>query len=108
MIKNINSFSCTGCGLCEKVCPMDVFRFRDGQMTIAYLGDCVSCLQCVFICPVDAISAVPGKPAKFNMDNEMAEIKKMMGFHDHPKAAETAMPPWMKAKMKEGKDRDAR
>ena len=32
----------------------------------------------------------------------------MMGFHDHPMAAETAMPPWMKTKMKEGKDRDAR
>lgn len=29
----------------------------------------------------------------------------MMGFHDHPKAAETAMPPWMKAKMKEGKEK---
>ena len=102
MVKSINELACTNCGLCEKICPMDVFRMADGQMKIAYIGDCVSCLQCVFICPVDAIDVVPGKPAKFNMDNEMDDIKKMMGFEDHPMAEETRMPPWMKAKMRGG------
>ena len=98
MIKNINETACINCGLCEKICPMDVFRMQNGQMTAAYVGDCVSCLQCVFICPTDALVAVPGKPAKFNMDNEMQEIKKLMGFQDHPMAEQTRMPPWMKKK----------
>lgn len=98
MVTKINELACTNCGLCEKICPMDVFRMADRQMTIAYVGDCVSCLQCVSVCPVDAIGVVPGKPAKFNMDNEMDAIKKMMGFEDHPMAEQTRMPHWMKKK----------
>ena len=102
MITKINELACVDCGLCEKICPMDVFRMEDGRMKIAYIGDCVSCLQCVSVCPVDAIGAVPGKPAKFNMDNEMKAIKEMMGFEDHPMAEQTRMPPWMKEKRKGG------
>jgi NAD-dependent dihydropyrimidine dehydrogenase PreA subunit len=96
MVTRIYELACVNCGLCEKICPMDVFRVIDGHMMVAYVGDCVSCLQCVSVCPVDAIGVVPGKPAKFNMDNEMAEIKKMMGFEDHPNAAQIRMPPWKK------------
>ena len=66
MITKLNELACTNCGLCEKICPMDVFRMEDGQMKIAYIGDCVTCLQCVSVCPVDAISAVSGKPARRN------------------------------------------
>lgn len=102
MVTKINELACVNCGLCEKICPMDVFRMTDGQMKIAYIADCVTCLQCVSVCPVDAISVVPGKPAKFNMDNEMDAIKKMMSFKDHPMAEQTRMPSWMKAKMKGG------
>ena len=98
MVSNINELACTNCGLCEKICPMDVFRMEDGRMKIAYIADCANCLQCVYICPVDAIRVVPGKPAKFNMDNEMDAVKKMMGFEDHPMAEETRKPPWMKGK----------
>lgn len=104
MITKINELACTNCGMCEKVCPMDVFRVVDGRMKAAYIGDCVTCLQCVSVCPVDAIGAVPGKPAKYNMDTEMEAIKELCGFVEHPMAAETRLPPWMKNKGAGGWD----
>ena len=45
MIRAIDTLACTGCTLCEKVCPVDLFRLADGRMTLAYPGDCCNCLQ---------------------------------------------------------------
>lgn len=80
MIKSIDKILCTNCGLCEKVCQMDVFRSKDGTMTMAYQQDCCNCLQCMLVCPVDALSFVIGEPKKYNMSNEWSSIKQMMGI----------------------------
>lgn len=80
MIKSIDEIMCTNCGLCEKVCPVDIFRTDDnGRVYIAYRGDCCNCLQCMYVCPVDAVVFAPGEPKKYNMDNEWNVIKEMMG-----------------------------
>lgn len=50
MIRAIDPIACTGCTLCEKVCPADLFRMKDGIMTIAYPADCCNCLQCKYVC----------------------------------------------------------
>lgn len=100
MIRAINPISCTGCGLCEKVCPADLFRMGDGVMTIAYPADCCNCLQCKYVCPVDAITFTPAEPKKMNMNGEWPRIKELMGAVDHPQAAITRLPPWELAKRK--------
>lgn len=99
MIKAIDLIACTGCGLCEKVCPVDLFRRVDGTMTIPYQGDCCNCLQCKYVCPVDAISFTPAEAKKLDMNDEWKKIKEIMGAVDHPQAALTRLPPWERAKL---------
>lgn len=100
MIKKIDEIRCTGCGLCEKICPADLFRIDESEhkMKIVYQADCCNCLQCKYICPVDAISFTPSEPVKINMNNEWAKIKEIMGVTDNPQAAETRKPAWQRAK----------
>lgn len=78
MIKSIDVILCINCGLCEKVCQMDVFRSIDDKMMLAYQQDCCNCLECKYVCPVDAIAFVVGQPLKYNMSKEWKEMKKMM------------------------------
>lgn len=80
MIKGIDSILCINCGLCEKVCQMDVFRAADNTMTLAYQQDCCNCLECKYVCPVDAISFVLGEPRKYNMTGEWLQMKTLMGI----------------------------
>lgn len=103
MIKSINLIACTGCALCEKVCPVDLFRMVDGKMTIPYQADCCNCLQCKYVCPVDAISFTSAEPKKLNMNDEWKKIKEIMGAVDHPQAELTRLPPWELAKLKKVK-----
>lgn len=79
MIKKIDAYLCTGCGLCEKVCQMDVFRKNEeGKMSIAYQVDCCLCLECKFVCPTDAIEFVFGVATKYDMSGEWAKMKELM------------------------------
>ena len=75
MIKAIDELSCTNCGFCDDVCPMDVFRRRDGKVYIAYQDDCNHCQQCALVCPVDAIVMTPGMPKKFSRTHRWDLIK---------------------------------
>ncbi|MBW1769109.1 MAG: 4Fe-4S binding protein [Deltaproteobacteria bacterium] len=42
-IENIDRDLCNGCGICVKICPMDVFRLDedDGKAVIRYPEDCL-------------------------------------------------------------------
>lgn len=78
MIQSINDVLCIRCGLCEDVCPTDVFM-RDGEkVSIAYPGDCCHCMECLFICPTEAIVLRPGVPEKFNLRLRWEQIKKAL------------------------------
>lgn len=44
---------CTGCGLCERVCPRQNIVRPEGAPV--WQHDCVECLGCIHICPVSAI-----------------------------------------------------
>ncbi len=44
---------CTGCGLCEKLCPLSNISLKDSRPV---WGDaCTHCMACICICPVEAI-----------------------------------------------------
>ena len=81
MIKKIDKYLCIGCGMCEKVCQMDIFRpSDDGTMSIAYQADCCTCLECKYVCPTDAIEFVLGIPKKYDMGGEWEKMKELMGL----------------------------
>lgn len=80
MIKSIDDLTCISCGLCENVCPMDIFRRHDNKIYIAYPEDCCNCMQCLFVCPVDAVVFVPGVPKKFDARVRWQQIKEALGM----------------------------
>lgn len=50
----INPEKCIGCGLCEKLCPMNNITLTNG---IAFSGDkCTMCYRCISKCPKQAIT----------------------------------------------------
>lgn len=59
-VKRVDVNKCIGCGMCFKVCPMDVFRMNTalGKSVIAYPENCQSCGQCYYNCPVGSLTIV--------------------------------------------------
>lgn len=60
----VNKKTCSACGRCAQICPMDVFRrAEDGRPVVLYPEDCSACMLCVTDCPTGSISVamrVPG------------------------------------------------
>ena len=44
---------CTGCGLCEQLCPVNNVKLKDGKP--AWGGFCTHCMACICGCPMEAI-----------------------------------------------------
>ncbi|MDR3364909.1 MAG: EFR1 family ferrodoxin [Clostridiales Family XIII bacterium] len=47
------SGACTGCGICEQVCPVANIRMENGRPVYAH--HCEACVACIQYCPVRAI-----------------------------------------------------
>ncbi len=62
-VEKIKRESCTNCGRCCDVCPMDVFQRIAGQTFIAYPEDCMSCYLCEIECPAEAL-VISGRRAR--------------------------------------------
>ena len=45
--------ACSGCGLCEKACPLNNIRMEDGKP--CWGNDCTHCMACICSCPLLAI-----------------------------------------------------
>ena len=45
--------TCIGCGLCERLCPLNTISLVDGRP--AWGKDCTHCMSCIASCPVEAI-----------------------------------------------------
>ncbi|MGD2175655.1 MAG: 4Fe-4S binding protein [Candidatus Brocadiaceae bacterium] len=51
----VDEDECTGCGICEDVCPVEAVTLVNGVASIDQ-EECTECLTCVDECPVEAIS----------------------------------------------------
>ena len=45
--------SCTGCGLCQQLCPLNDITLKNGKP--AWGGNCTHCMACICSCPAHAI-----------------------------------------------------
>jgi len=51
----VDSEKCTGCMLCQEICPTDAIRIgEDGKPYLKY-DECWYCLACEVDCPTEAI-----------------------------------------------------
>lgn len=57
---SLNSESCVGCGMCERVCPHGVLIIDQKKAVIVDADGCMECGACAVNCPVEAISVTPG------------------------------------------------
>jgi NAD-dependent dihydropyrimidine dehydrogenase PreA subunit len=51
---------CTGCGMCQEVCPHGVMSVKDGLAVIAHRDACMECSACARNCPHGAIFVQSG------------------------------------------------
>jgi Na+-translocating ferredoxin:NAD+ oxidoreductase RNF subunit RnfB len=52
--------TCTGCGECVLICPVDAIAGLDGQRHVVDKAKCIGCGICITACPVHAISLLGG------------------------------------------------
>lgn len=62
------SDDCTGCGICEKVCPVNNIRMVDGKP--AWQHKCEMCYGCVHFCPKKAIQSRGGPGDKHQTEGK--------------------------------------
>jgi Fe-S-cluster-containing hydrogenase component 2 len=55
MTAKVNEETCTGCGACVEVCPVDAIKMEEGK-AVVNSEECIDCGSCVGECPVEAIS----------------------------------------------------
>ncbi len=54
---NIND-NCTGCGVCVKKCPTEVFQLIDKKSKPANIEECMACRLCEVVCPLNGIAVI--------------------------------------------------
>jgi NAD-dependent dihydropyrimidine dehydrogenase PreA subunit len=60
MIELVSPTRCTGCNICVRVCPTNVFEaVPDAPPVIARQDDCQTCFMCEAYCPEDALFVTP-------------------------------------------------
>jgi Pyruvate/2-oxoacid:ferredoxin oxidoreductase delta subunit len=79
MIESIDIERCTGCGICDAVCPADVIHMQPATVpveveglsrtkllpVIAFREHCITCFSCEMFCPekiVDVHPSVKNRP----------------------------------------------
>ncbi|OGF46495.1 MAG: ferredoxin [Candidatus Firestonebacteria bacterium RIFOXYC2_FULL_39_67] len=56
----LNLHKCSGCGMCLKVCPHEVFAVRNRKAVIVDLDSCMECGACKINCSFGALEVKSG------------------------------------------------
>ncbi len=56
---------CTRCRLCEKICPVDNWRFNKTKNIMEWSHQCIFCMRCFSQCPVTAIQYGRGRKKQY-------------------------------------------
>ncbi len=56
----VNTEKCTGCGLCQRICPVGAALVDNGVVSIS--SACQDCMRCVGFCPENALRVHKAKP----------------------------------------------
>lgn len=57
---NIILSKCTGCGICNKVCPMGVIEIKAKKAALTDYKSCLECGACKLNCEFEAIEVTKG------------------------------------------------
>ncbi len=68
---------CTGCGMCIKVCPHNVFIMKKGKSFERDRDSCMECGACSINCPYSAVQVRAGVGCAY------AILIKMVSGNDH-------------------------
>jgi len=56
--KNVCQFSSGACTECIRVCPVDIFQSKEGQIVVDDEDECTLCYICEQKCPAHAIKVL--------------------------------------------------
>lgn len=68
--------SCTSCGLCKKLCPVQNINLKDGKPT--FLNSCEQCFRCLNYCPSSAIEFGKNTVGKKRYKNPLIKINDLV------------------------------
>jgi len=75
--------SCTGCGLCERLCPVSNIHInkgedQQGQGEPEWLHNCEHCMACISWCPVKAIDYGDRTPSRRRYHNPRIKVEELI------------------------------